>query len=137
MSGILNSKRILVVDDEQTIAMLIGEALLDEGAVVVGPAGDLDAALALARESAIDAAILDVNLFRTALRKVVEVLLDAAGKWDREQSVGDLLAARGIPYVFATGYGDRSIGGLHADAPVIAKPFQLDAMVAAIERLLA
>lgn len=120
MSDILSTKRILVVDDEAIIAMLIGEALLDEGAVVVGPVGDLDAALALARESAIDAAILDVNL---------------AGK--PSYPVGAVLAARGIPFVFATGYGDRAVGGPQAGTPVIAKPFQLDAMVAAIERLLA
>lgn len=119
MNAILNAKRILIVEDEEMIAMLIEETVLDEGGVVVGPVGDLDGALALARDAAIDAAVLDVNL---------------AGK--PSYPVADILAGRGIPFLFATGYGDQSVASAHAAAPVIGKPFQLDAMVAAIEQLL-
>lgn len=119
MNPILKDKRILVVDDEGMIAMLIEETILDEGGLVVGPVGDLDEALALARDAAIDAAVLDVNL---------------AGK--PSHVVADVLAARGVPFLFATGYGNHAVIAAHADAPVIAKPFRLGALIAAIEGLL-
>ena len=120
MNAILNAKRILIVEDEDMIAMLVEETVLDEGGLVVGPVGDLDGALALARSADIDAAVLDVNL---------------AGK--PSYAVADVLAGRGIPFLFATGYGDQSLAAGHETAPVISKPFQLDAMVTALERLIA
>jgi DNA-binding response OmpR family regulator len=119
MTTALHGRRILVVEDEELIAMLIEETLIDQGCMVIGPAATLAAALALARDEAIDAAVLDVNL---------------AGA--RTDAVADLLATRGIPFLFATGYGDRATSSAHAKAPVIGKPFTLDALVLAIERLI-
>ena len=115
----LHARRILVVEDDALIAMLIEETLIDEGCVVIGPAATLAAALALARDEEIDAAVLDVDL---------------AGS--RTDAVADLLASRGIPFLFATGYGDRAAASAHANAPVIGKPFKLDALVLAIEQLI-
>ena len=54
--------RILVVEDEMLIAVMIEETLQDLGCVVVGPVAKLDAALRLARDEALDAAILDVTI---------------------------------------------------------------------------
>lgn len=118
MSG-LDGKRILVVEDEPMIAMLIEDLVLDEGGIVVGPAATLDAALALARSEAIDAAVLDVNL---------------AGA--RSVPVADVLRERNIPFLFATGYGDGAVAEGHAAAPVIAKPFKLSDLADSLERLL-
>ncbi len=116
----LSGRRILVVDDDEMIAELIEEMILEEGGSVVGPAHSLDRALALARDEAIDAAVLDVNL---------------AGV--RSFPVADVLRTRGIPFLFATGYGDVAISPEHAGAPMIAKPFPLDALVRRIEQLMA
>ncbi|WP_261404766.1 response regulator [Chenggangzhangella methanolivorans] len=85
----LKGLRILLVEDEAMIAMLVEDMLLDGGAEVVGPAGGVKAALAVIAETdAIDGALLDVNL---------------GGEQSFE--VADALAARNIPFVFVTGYG--------------------------------
>ena len=98
--------RILVVEDEMLVAMNLEDMLIDLGHEVAGVAARLGAALALAREGAFDLAMLDVNL---------------AG--EDSFAVADLLAERGIPFVFATGYGGDGIRGDHSAAPVLQKPF--------------
>jgi CheY-like chemotaxis protein len=103
----LKGRRILVVEDEMMIAMLVGDMLEDLGCLVVGPAHALDAALALARtESALDAALLDVNL---AGQPVFEV--------------ADALRAIGVPAIFSTGYGEAGLRDIDHGAPVLQKPF--------------
>ncbi len=99
--------RILIVEDEMLVAMNIEDMLIDLGHEVAGLASRLEPALALAREGDFDAAMLDVNL---------------AG----EQSfpVADLLRERGVPYLFATGYGVQGIAPEHRGAPVLQKPFR-------------
>jgi CheY-like chemotaxis protein len=74
---------------------------------VVGPAANLDEALVLARDSEIDVAVLDVNL---------------AGK--PIFPVADLLRERGVPYIFASGYGEAGVNEGHRGAPVLQKPFR-------------
>jgi CheY-like chemotaxis protein len=99
--------RILIVEDEMLVAMNIEDMLLDLGHEVAGLAGRLEPALALAREADIDVAMLDVNL---------------AG----EQSfpVADALIVRGVPFLFATGYGLKGIPERYRDRPVLQKPFR-------------
>jgi len=111
--------RILVVEDEMLLAMNIEDMLLDLGHEV-GLASRLEAALGLAREGAFDVAMLDVNL---------------AG--ERSFPVADLLAARGIPFLFATGYGRAGIDEAYRDRPVLQKPFRADDLRSAIEALAA
>ena len=81
--------RILVVEDETLIAILIEQALQELGCVIVGPVSKLDVALQLARDETMDAAILDVAI-----------------RGGYVYPVADLLLARGIPFVLASGYGD-------------------------------
>jgi DNA-binding response OmpR family regulator len=104
-------KRFLVVEDEPMIAMLL-EDYLDELGYEVGWSVDtVDAALRLvSRELAIEAAILDVNVRGQSIRPVA-----------------DALKARGAPFCFTTGYGAGVDTG-HPDAPLIGKPFDLEAM---------
>jgi CheY-like chemotaxis protein len=109
--------RILIVEDEMLVAMNIEDMLLDLGHEVAGLASRLAPALALAAEADIDAAVLDVNL---------------AG----EQSfpVADLLDKRGIPFLFATGYGLAGIEERYRGRTVLQKPFRLGDLGAALRR---
>jgi len=99
--------RVLVVEDEMLVAMLVEDMLLDLGCEVVAIATHIDEAVALAGSAAIDFALLDVNL---------------NGKPSFE--VADALTRRGIPYVFATGYGAKGLSPPHTGAPTLQKPFQ-------------
>lgn len=112
----LAGKRILVVEDEAMVAAMIEDMLVELGASVVGPAPSIEAGLALAGAEALDAAVLDINV-----------------RGQRIDPIADLLRRRGVPMVFASGYG-RS-GMLAHEATVLEKPFRLDVLAAALERL--
>jgi DNA-binding NtrC family response regulator len=90
--------------------------LTDLGYALAGEAGRIDEAMALARDGEFDVAILDVNLNGQPISPVVEVLL-----------------ARGLPFVFATGYGQRGVPEPYRQSPTLQKPFQSDALARAIE----
>lgn len=111
--------RVLVVEDEMLVAMNIEDMLLDLGHEVAGLASRLEPALSLARDAQFDLAMLDVNL---------------AG--EPSFPVAALLAGRGIPYLFATGYGAKGIPDEYRSAPVLQKPFRandLDQALRAID----
>jgi len=110
------SKRVLVVEDELMIRMLLQDMLADLGHTLAGEAGGIEEALALAKEGAFDVAILDVNLNGQPISPVVEILID-----------------RGLPFVFATGYGQRGVPEPYRNTPALQKPFQADALAQAIE----
>ena len=99
--------RVLVAEDEALVSMLIEDMLADAGAVVVGPAATLDEALSLARTETVDIALLDVNLAGKAIFPVADVLCE-----------------RGVPFIFASGYGEAGIIEDHRGAPVLQKPFR-------------
>jgi len=107
--------RVLIVEDEMLVAMNIEDMLADIGHEVVGIANRLDAGLELAREGGFDVAMLDVNL---------------AG--DLSFPIADILEQRGIPYLFATGYGRKGIRDDYGAAPVLQKPFRARALEQAI-----
>ena len=107
MSGELQGRRVLVVEDESLVAMLLETILEDMGCTPVRPASNIDEGEALARdEAALDAALLDVNV---AGRQVFPV---AAA-----------LKARGVPFVFSTGYGEGGLPDEWRGNPTIQKPF--------------
>jgi CheY-like chemotaxis protein len=107
--------RILIVEDEMLVAMNIEDMLLDLGHEVAGIASRLEPGLALAREGEFDLALLDVNL---------------AG----EQSfpIAAVLRERGLPFLFATGYGLQGIIEEFRSRPVLQKPFRLQDLAQAI-----
>ena len=115
----LDGRRIMLVEDEMLIAMMVELALCDEGCVVVGPYGRLDEAVAAARTVTVDAALLDINL---------------AG--ERVFPVAEVLAARGVPFILVTGYGHDLLppGGKHW--PVCAKPFKLSEVIDMLDGLI-
>jgi two-component SAPR family response regulator len=99
--------RLLVVEDEALVAMLIEDILLDLDCVVIGPVGTVPQALALLHQEEIDGALLDVNL----------------GGGERSYPIADALAARKVPFVFVTGYGESGVDGRYAPVTVLQKPF--------------
>jgi len=106
-SRLLAGNRMLLVEDEALVAMVMRDMLSELGFDVVGPfSRETDAAVA-AREERLDAAVLDINL-----------------DGEMAYSIADLLAARGIPFVFVTGYGAESIDGRFAHVPVLQKPVE-------------
>lgn len=104
-SGLMR-RRILLIEDESMVSMLIEDALVDMGCVVVAQASRLEEGLTKARALAFDAAILDVNL---------------AG--ERSFGIAEVLRGRGLPFVFATGYGCTSIPEPLRNVPILQKPF--------------
>jgi CheY-like chemotaxis protein len=102
-------KRVLVVEDEVMIRMLLEDMLADLGYEVAGATGALDEALSLARANDLDIAILDVNLSGTPVYPVAEAL-----------------AARGVPFIFSTGYGEQGLPDAYRDCQLLQKPFQLE-----------
>jgi CheY-like chemotaxis protein len=110
----LQGRRILAVEDEMLAAMMLEDILQNAGCKVIR-AGHLAQATLLAQERDIDAAVLDVNLHGL-----------------RSYPVADALGARGIPFVFATGYGDTDLLELYPGCPVIAKPYKDIDLIAAL-----
>ncbi len=111
--------RVLVVEDEALVAMELEAVLTALGCEVVGPARSLAEAVCYARgEERLDAAVLDVNL----------------GGSDRVFPAADILATRGVPVLFATGYGSAaSLEGRDARAvAVLRKPFPREALASAL-----
>jgi CheY-like chemotaxis protein len=98
--------RILLVEDELLIALSIELMLAELGYAVVGPLARLDEALARARTEPLDGALLDVHLGS-----------------DDVFPVADVLAARGVPFVFATGYDSLALPDRFRDRPHLQKPF--------------
>jgi CheY-like chemotaxis protein len=109
-------KRVLVVEDELMIRLLLQDMLGDLGHTLAGEAGRIDEALTLAKNGEFDVAILDFNLNGQPISPVVEILV-----------------ARGLPFVFATGYGQRGVPEAYRKTPTLQKPFQADALAQAIE----
>lgn len=97
--------RIMAVEDEPLVAAMLRDALTDLGFAVVGPVGTIAQALESARVAAIDGAILDVNVAGEAI-----------------YPVADALTARGIPFIFMTGYQSDGIDARYAHVPVLQKP---------------
>lgn len=106
----LHGLRMLIVEDETMVAMMVEELLESFGCEVVAVAASVKQALAVmaADTGAIDGAILDVNI---------------AG--EKVFPVADALTAKSIPFVFATGYGASGLDPGFEQHPVIAKPFRV------------
>ena len=112
--------RVLVVEDESIIAMLLEDMLAELGHDMVASAACIEDALSEASRRVIDLAILDVNLGRQS-----------------SHPLASDFSARGIPYILATGYGRGGLGKEWGNGVVLEKPFEVKALSAAIEESLA
>lgn len=115
---VLAARRVLIVEDEYTLADELRSELSRVGAVVIGPVGHLQGAIDLVRaEKEIDVAVLDVNLRGEAVFPLA-----------------DMLAERGVPMVFATGYDSLPVPLRFAHIATFIKPVPISAMIAIISR---
>jgi two-component SAPR family response regulator len=117
--GLLQGRRILVVEDEFLVAQSLMDILEAEEATVVGPLGWLDEALVfLGRDSALDGAVLDVNLHGQASYPIADALIE-----------------RGIRFVFTTGYDVGALNESYRAYPRCEKPLHEQALIAALTRV--
>ncbi|MDB5601319.1 MAG: two-component response regulator [Xanthobacteraceae bacterium] len=110
-NGVASVRRLLLVEDEALVGMMMRDALDDIGFDVTGPVGSLADARIAAVADGIDGAVLDINL---------------AG--EMVFPVADLLRDRGVPFIFVTGYDPESIDPKFAGIPVLQKPVSRDAL---------
>ncbi len=110
---------VFLVEDETMIRMLVADMLADLGYDIAAEAGDVEQALKIAHSAQFDLAILDVNVNG----KIIS-------------PVADVVAARNLPFVFATGYGAEGLPEQYRQHPALQKPFRLEALQQAIEAAL-
>jgi len=118
MGSLLAGRRVLLVEDEMLVLMIMEDMLADLGCQSVSAAATVAQALALVETNTFDVAMLDINLHGA-----------------RSYPVADALAARGVPFAFATGYVGHTLDG-YSERPMLRKPFQFEELVETLTSLL-
>ena len=103
----LSNRRVLVVEDEMMIAMLIEDMLDEFSCKLVGPATNVPRALELIAKENVEIAVLDLNL----------------GGEDT-YAIAEALQQKNVPFIFATGYGSTGVRQEYGNRQVLQKPFQ-------------
>ena len=109
--------RLLLVEDEALIALMLEDMVEELGCAVTAVAPRVALGISLAESGDFDLAILDVNV-----------------SGENVEPVAERLASRGVPFVFATGYGEAGVPLRFRDRPVVPKPFRSDQLEAAIHK---
>ncbi len=107
----LEGLRFMIVDDEIIVALDLEYMLTDLGHSVVETASRVERGLEIARDSDIDMAILDINV-----RGVLSF------------PIATILRERGVPVIFASGYGQRGLSDEFRDAHILTKPIDIDGL---------
>ena len=118
MNETTGSVRVLLVEDESIIAMMVASVVRSLGFKLVGPAARLDHALALVAEGEFDCAILDINI-----------------RGGDTYPVANLLIERDCPFVMASGYSNVTIPPHLLDQTRLTKPYSIDALEGELMRL--
>lgn len=118
MDKLLSGRRVLVVEDEMLVLIMIEDMLADLGCKSVTSAATVDKALALINEQIFDVAMLDMNL-----------------NGNDSHVVAEALGARGIPFLYSTGNTTASSRVGFSDRPVLKKPFKYEELAAILARL--
>jgi CheY-like chemotaxis protein len=117
--GPMPNARLLIVEDEYLIRLLLEDMLIEFGCSIAAVASNLEDGKKAAETSEIDLAILDVNI-------------------DGQQvfPIADILRGRKLPFIFITGYGARGLPDHYRDTPTLQKPFQMHDLKATLARVL-
>ena len=118
MDKLLSGRRVLVIEDEMLILIMIEDMLADLGCKSVTSAATVDRALALINEQVFDVAMLDMNL-----------------NGNDSQVVAEALAKHGVPFFYSTGNTSRKLRKGYSDRPVLKKPFKYEELAAILTRL--
>lgn len=118
--ALLDGRTILIVENDPAIALDLRATLFAAGATPVGPANSVESAFALIADHAIDAAILDIRLYKDEL----------------VFPVADTLQALRVPYVFASGRSTALMPLRHGDRPFIDKPFHAVQIIEMLAKIL-
>ena len=111
--------RVLVVEDEALLVLLIEDMIIETGSEMVGVAGTLHDAIKLAHTAEADVALLDLNL-----------------KGELSYRAAEVLEYRGVPLVFMSGYGLRALSERFRNCPFLDKPFDEHSLERAINAAL-
>ncbi|RWE30025.1 MAG: response regulator [Mesorhizobium sp.] len=114
----LSGLQVLVVEDAFLLALDLSDQLTDSGCAVIGPAASVEQALQQIDGITLDGAVLDVNL-----------------RGERSFPIAELLASRGIPFVFLTGYDSTTVfPDALQHAPRLSKPVDSQALTEAVAK---
>ena len=119
MASLQQSCSVFLVEDEVMIRMMVADMLEELGHSIAGEAGEIGQAIRLAQSTEFDLAILDVNVNGHMITPVAE-----------------LIQARNLPFIFATGYGVAGVPAEYRDRPTLQKPFLTEKLAEMISRTL-
>ena len=119
MNKLLHGRRILVVEDETMISMMIESLLADLGCDSVTTAATIKKALSLIDGQVFDCAMLDMNM-----------------SGNSSQSVAEALVARGIPFIYCSGNNSQNFRDVDHVRPILKKPFRNEELIKVLTRLL-
>jgi len=114
----INDKRVLLVEDEPLVSMMLADMLSAFGHKIDGPYSRFSDAIVAAQSNNLQAGILDVNL-----------------GGEKTYAVADILTDRKIPFAFVTGYGPDTIVSEFAHAPVLQKPIEAAKLHALLQQI--
>jgi len=120
MHELLTGRSVLVVEDEMLVLLMIEDMLADLGCEAIATAATVNQAIALIEAQQFDVAMLDMNL-----------------NGNKTYEVADALTARGVPFVFSTGYGSHDLKAGYKDCAILTKPFGIRELAEILARLLA
>lgn len=115
----LSGRRVLVVEDELLVLLMIEDMLADLGCESVTVATTIEQALTLIDTQVFDAAMLDMNL-----------------NGDKSHSVAEALVARGVPFAYCTGNQGPNMRDSYRDRHVLNKPFEFEGLARVLRTLL-
>ena len=116
---LLSGRRLLVIEDETLILMMMEDMLSDLGCESITTAATVDQALALIDAQVFDAAMLDMNMNGNPSHQVAKALV-----------------ARCVPFVYCTGNNSHKLMDVSPDQPVLKKPFKYEQLAEILTRLL-
>ena len=112
--------RILIVEDEPLISMMLEDWICEMGHEPLGPVSTVQGAMDFIGTTECDAAILDLNLHR-----------------QRSDAVADMLCSRGVPFAFATGESPGGIDTRFSNRPTVTKPYNYEGVERVVTALIA